>query len=720
MYAMNEKVKIRDVIKEKWKPYIVFAILAFALYGNTLNHSFVYDDSMVLTQNRFTQQGIKGIPDLLKYDTFTGIMLIFNDEFTADLLKENMNIVAGGRYRPLSPVTFALEIELFGQQHNSKVFGPYRGNALVSHLFNIILYLFTACLLFLILNHLFPSGQDKKWYLSFPFLATLLFVAHPIHTEVVANIKSRDEIMALLGSLSALWFTIKYVETNKYLNLTLSGLCLFLGLLSKENAITFLAVIPVTIHYFVTKRPKTLLIAMLPLMVVSVLFLSIRASVIGHAHTANISELMNNPFAGSTTGETLATIFMTLLIYVKLLLFPHPLTSDYYPHHIEIINWSNPVALLSLLFYVVIGIYAVYGLIKKRNVCSWSIWLYLIPLSVVSNLFFPVGVFMGERFIFFSSTGFAIFTGWLIYTYIPKLSNLFPDYLSRFGGDEKRSMQLSACFSGIVMGILLSLYAVKTINRNAVWKDNFTLFTTDVKTSKNSAKANYEAGTACFLKALYPENNKETQLRNVYRKDAERYLKNAIQLHPQYSSAFEQLGSLYLHCYGDIAQALHCYAVSLYRPTMRSHAITNVAKEMLNATNFLLDEDLVTSTPEDIIKSCDEILKMIPDMGEAFFAKGVVYGKYLNNLELALSNLEQALSMDFPKTVKFYEYLGAAYGFSGDDPHAVQYLLKAVEMGTDDCKTYINLGVIYQRLGDMENANLYTSKGNEMKNNISK
>ena len=43
------------------------------------------------------------------------------------------------------------------------------------------------------------------------------------------------------------------------------------------------------------------------------------------------------PFSGA---EKMATIFYTLGYYIKLLLVPHPLTHDYYPRHIDIMNWG--------------------------------------------------------------------------------------------------------------------------------------------------------------------------------------------------------------------------------------------------------------------------------------------------------------------------------------------------------------------------------------------
>jgi len=708
-YQPKPTPPVQQEIKKtaRWKPYLALTVLTFILYSNTLNHFFVLDDSVVLNENKFTQQGIKGIPDIFKYDTFVGYFLNLYPEKTADQTQADMKNVAGGRYRPLSLATFALEIEFFGKANKYPNFNyEFTGNAFVSHLNNILLYLFTTCLLFLILYRLFPPKKDKKWYLSFPFIVTILFLAHPIHTEAVANIKGRDEIMTLLGSLAALWFTIKYFDTNKIYNLLLSGLCLFLGLLSKENAITFLAVIPITIYYFIDRKIGKILKAMLPLIIASAIFLFIRGSVIGFMSSSAIdSELLNNPFLNATKGETMATIFYTLIMYVKLLFFPHPLTFDYYPHHIEIVNWSNPVAILSLLFYLGITAYAIYELFKKfksstiqlnnSTIISYSIWFYLLPLTVVSNLFFPIGAFMGERFIFISSIGFCIFVGWLITRESAK-------------GNVSR-------LRAVVLIIILCLFSVKTISRNNAWKDNFTLFQTDVKTSKNSAKINLGLGHCLSKKAVNPTDEDERQRRSELCEEAAQYLKRAIEIYPEYTDAIEQLGSLYFNCYKDIAKALHYYAVALRNTIKKSDAIYNNAKVILNSTNSLLSENKTSSSPNEIIRSCDELLSVRPDFGEAYYIKGLIYGKYLNNIELSLVNFEKAASLDFEKTARFYEDIGVIYGIVAKHEKSLQYLLKAVELEPDNHVTYTNIAVAYQLLGDMNNAGIYMAKGNEMK-----
>jgi len=690
-----------------WRPYIVFAILSFILYGNTLNHFFALDDEVVLTKNVFTQKGIKGIPDIFKYDSFIGyILYIYDGTITAEESRREIAMVSGGRYRPLSLATFALEVQFSNKTNkypNDSVDYSFKGNAFVSHLGNITYYLLTACLLFLILYRFFPPEKDRKWYLTFPFIVTLIFLSHPIHTEVVANIKGRDEIMALLGALAALWFTVKYFDTKRNYHLLLSGLCFFLGLLSKENTITFLAVIPITIYYFINKKTGRILKSMIPLFVASALFLWIRGVALGtNIHTpTEITDLMNNSFLNASKSETFATIFYTLLIYVKLLFFPHPLTWDYYPFHIEIVNWLNPITIISLLFYLGIIIYAIFGLLKKNDVISYSIWLFLLPLTIVANLFFSIGTFMGERFIYFSSIGFCVFIGGLIYAYFPKITK-----------NNKGSFYLTS----LALIIILCFFSVKTIYRNKAWKNDFTLFETDIQTSNNSAKGNYMLGNHLLLKALFPNDSHEIQRKGKYSKDAAKYLKRALEIYPGYIEAMEKLGNLYFDCYNDAALCLHYYAMALQKNTIRSENIYKMSIIVLDQTIFLLNEDRISSDISDILQSCDELLAIYPNFGEVYYTKGIIYGKYLNNIELSLVNFEKAASIDFPKTEQFYQDLGTIYGISAQYEKALSCMLTAIDLGIDSYITYMNLGVIYKELGDMKNANLYIAKGNAIKN----
>ncbi|MEN9445236.1 MAG: hypothetical protein RIS47_2127, partial [Bacteroidota bacterium] len=148
-----------------WKIYLILILFATGLYLNTVPNKYAFDDSISVTENTFTKEGISGIGKILSTDYLMGMW------------GREMKMYAGGRYRPLSLVSLAIEYEFFGE------------NPHVSHLVNALLYGLTAFLLFLVLSKLFVRhpwgiGKDNPWYLGLPFIITLLFIAHPLHTEV--------------------------------------------------------------------------------------------------------------------------------------------------------------------------------------------------------------------------------------------------------------------------------------------------------------------------------------------------------------------------------------------------------------------------------------------------------------------------------------------------------------------------------------------------------
>src|SRR6266853_1938698 len=119
--------------KNKAIPGIIIAVIGVLLYSNTLHHGYVLDDITIVGQNHLIQQGIKGIPELLKTSYWYG----YNG--SKDL-----------GYRPLSLVMFAIEWQL----------SP--GNPLINHLVNILLYGATGFLLFITLRLLFGNTNQRK------------------------------------------------------------------------------------------------------------------------------------------------------------------------------------------------------------------------------------------------------------------------------------------------------------------------------------------------------------------------------------------------------------------------------------------------------------------------------------------------------------------------------------------------------------------------------
>jgi len=331
----------------RFLPHLLIFLFSFLLYGNTIPHQYTLDDTIVITKNAFTREGISGVKDIFSYDSFTGF---FGKQKT---------LVAGGRYRPLSIASFALEYAVFQEL-----------NPAVSHFLNVFFYALTGILIFVLLSKLLLPVQDRKWLIAIPFVTALLFIAHPVHTEVVANIKGRDEIFALLFSFLALYFTLKFVDSGKKINLIWSFFSLFLGLLSKENAILFVVIIPLTLYFFRDLPLRKYLLPVAPLLIAALLFVWLRYLVLGYLNTPQLAhEILNNPFLGTTASQKAGTILYTFLLYIKLLFVPYPLTHDYYPFHIEHIPITSLLPVISLLICLALIAFAL-ATLKRKNIAS--------------------------------------------------------------------------------------------------------------------------------------------------------------------------------------------------------------------------------------------------------------------------------------------------------------------------------------------------------------
>jgi len=628
----KEKVKqvpvkveqITPVSKEKRiYPWLVF-LVAFLLYANTINHDYTQDDAIVIYDNMFTQKGFSGISGHLTNDTFYGF---FKTEGKAKL-------VSGGRYRPLTPIMFSVEYELFGK------------NPAIGHIINILFYMILCMLIYhVIVLMLHPVLGNKQGFYLFAFLAALLFAAHPIHTEAVSNIKGRDEIMSMMGAVLALYFSLKYIDAKKKIYLLGAGIAFFLGLMAKETTITFLAVIPLAAYFFRSKSFKKVGLPFIAVLISSIIFIMIRTSVLGLDFGGTPKELMNNPFlkiAGNayvpfSFGEKAATIIFTLGKYIGLLLFPHPLTHDYYPRHIDIMTFGNWKVILSLLAYLGLGVYAVLN-IRKRSIISFCILYFFVTLSIVSNIVFPIGTNMSERFMFMPSLGFCVLIAYLIYHYLGKSNSKY--------------------MIGIISFILLC-YSFKTVTRNSVWVNDFTLFTTDVKTSTNSAKVLNAAGGALVTDSAKPVNaSKKIEMLNT----AIPYLTKALAIHPNYKNAALLLGNANFYK-GDFEAAIKSYERALSISPEYAEAIKNLAIAYRDA--------------------------------------GRSAGEKEQNLDKAKRYLQRSIQL-MDNDPDAYRLLGITHGMAGEHPQAIKYFTKVTEMLPDNASAFVNLGKAYQYYGDDE------------------
>lgn len=645
--------------------------LGIAIYANTLFHDYTLDDAIVIYDNEFTTKGFAGIPGLLKYDTFRG--------FFKEAGKEKL--VSGGRYRPLTPVMFAIEVQLFSPEKRdangkvltdadgSTIFDPYQNGQsntvkFIGHLINVLLFGLTAWLIVHLMFLLFTaSGTPGKAALWIAGAAGLLYVVHPVHTEVVANIKGRDEIVTLLGSLAALYFSMRAYLEKKPMYSLIAAVLFFLGLLAKENAITFLAVVPLAYYFFTKAKAAAIVRQTLPFVLAAAIFLIIRTSILGWDFGGTPPrELMNNPFlkladgqwVDFSAGEKFATIFFTLGKYIQLLLIPHPLCHDYYPRAVGIMSFGDWQVIVSLLLYVAMGVYALMG-IKKKDPISFAILYYLATLSIVSNIFFPIGTNMGERFIYMPSLGFTL---------------VVAIFLWRWGKER----WFSKAFA-VAGALVLLLLAGKSVIRNTVWKNNFTLFTHDVNIEPQSAKLQTAAGGDLITNAIKPENagRKQQML-----EEGVAHLLKAVQIHPTYKNAYLLLGNAhnYLQRFDE---SIQYYQKALAIDANYDEARNNLAITYSNAGRY--------------------------------------YGEQKGDLNKAIEYLQKANEMK-PNSYETVRLLGVAFGIGGRVNEALEYFKQAAALQPNDPDALYNLGTAYHNAGQPVEAEKYFQQARAIKPDI--
>lgn len=203
---------------ERFYPLLVF-LFAVLLYVNTIPNAYNLDDELVTKNHRTTSKG------------FGGISAIFSGFYYED----EMGYKYG--YRPVTQLTFAIEHELLGESPQ------------ISHTINVILYGALCTLIFVLLLKIAPTRGP-----TFALIVSLIFVVHPIHTEAVASIKNRDEILSLLFALSA-WLLVFQGVKNRpiwqnIIWMILASLCYYLSIFSKLSTLFVVVSLPLYFALF--------------------------------------------------------------------------------------------------------------------------------------------------------------------------------------------------------------------------------------------------------------------------------------------------------------------------------------------------------------------------------------------------------------------------------------------------------------------------------------
>ncbi len=648
---------------------IILGIITFLLYANTLQNGYVLDDVIMVRDNTIVAKGFAGVAELFSTPHMRGYLVVPNDD-----------------YRPLSLVMFAIERQIFGV------------SPAANHFFNVLTFVGCVLLFFTFLQRFF-EGQKP----IVAFIGALLFALHPIHTEVVANVKSRDELLCFLFAFLTLNIFMKYVKEGKPTQLLLGSFYLFLSIIAKENTITFLGVIPVLFFLYKNDNRKRSISIMAGSVAAIVVFMLIRTAVL-NAYQANTSadiEFIDNALVKAPDMATrIATAIQISGTYVYQFFIPYPLLCNYSFNSIPYASFASIGVLLSMAVYGFMIWYAVTRLMKKtKDAWAFSIVYFLMTVSVFINLFMLIGAEKADRFMFMPSAGWCMAAAIAIDKFILKSDIL----------------DLSALKSPKVLAILLPLTLVfggMVIARNVDWKDNVNLYRVDLAKSPNDARLNYYLGTALAETVYFEEQDEKKKpaidseaivhLRNslaiysdfseanaemgrVFDRErrydsAEFYDKKALKINPNHSTATNNLGSVYLAS-GRYREALQQFNKALsvnFDPRLGYFNLARTYNQLkyYDSAIYFYKKTLEINPNPDAIQ----------ELGTAYFNKGRYDSAEIYYRQLLAAN---------PNDATMVNNLGAVYLNSKNFARAIEMFQKSIALNANNPNAYSNIGRAY-------------------------
>lgn len=591
-------------MKKYWKELVII-LAAFILYGNTLQNGFVLDDFSAIVENRFVQRGADGISDI----------------FTTHYRKGYWSS-PGDLYRPLVLSSFAIEYQYA------------QGDPYLHHLINILFYAGIGILLFHLISNWLPNQHSLL-----PLLVALLFLAHPIHTEVVANIKSRDEIMSLFFALSSLLALDKYFRSQKMSWLIVMGIVFLLALLSKESSLVYLLVIPLTATFFYEPKKSDFYKILGVLILPALLFINLR-------HQALSEQTETIPIKISlTTGDPISQILLSgyhLLLYLYKLVFPVSLASQYPEYSQGPTSFVSVMGITGLLLHVGLLYYG-FKWFKKKDIKGYIVLFYLITHFLHSNLILVIGTYFGERLLFTPSVAFSMASG-LCIMYL----------ISKFNIKTARMVTI----------IILIIYSGITIHRNNEWFSNTTLYAADVVKQPESALLNYwqslELTETEYLASL-SESEKKRSLNTGLK-----HLEKALEINPNYGEALAQIALVYYKS-GDNVKALAAYEKALDQGKGSVNALNNVAAIYFGQGDFNKAKSYYEQT-----------VKINPYHKDAWGNLGITYAQ-IGEFSQAENAFRKAIEIN-PNNGQLYFYLGMTLNQLGKTNDATVYFEKAFEI----------------------------------------
>ncbi|MFL5613464.1 MAG: hypothetical protein ACJ796_07390 [Gemmatimonadaceae bacterium] len=374
-------------------------------------------------------------------------------------------------YRPITMLAFATEW----------VVG--NGAAWTFHATNIVLYAAVTVAVFWLATLLLPP--TAAW------LVAAVFAVHPVHVEAVANIVGQSELWVALFVLIAVITYLRPRLTGDVPSVRARlGICLCyaLGLFSKEHAIVLPALL-VGIELLLardSRSPRARLALVRPLVLwlglVASLYLAARAAV-KHGEISGFQPFIVFQALDLSYANRVLTMIGVVPHWVRLLLWPARLSTEYAPPYVDVAQGPSVVQLPGLLMLIgIIGLGVV--LWKRRGVASVAsfgiVWICL-TLLPSSNFIIPAGIILAERTLFLPSVGALLALGAVVPWLTSRLATMRRNDVARGLGVAAVALVLAILTAG----------TWKSSTRTPVWHDNERLFSQALVDAPQSYRAHY-------------------------------------------------------------------------------------------------------------------------------------------------------------------------------------------------------------------------------------
>ncbi len=634
-----------------WIYALALFSIAFIINSNTFRNNFVLDDHGIIKNNKITKAPVS-------WENTKTI-------FSTPLRKGDFSDLENSLYRPFTKFLFNIEWNMFnGDPHKF-------------HIVNVLLYGLIGVFVFFI----FYDIMKKRWVI--PFLISLLFIVHPIHAEVVANIKSGDEVLSLLGSVIALRCIQLYLTNNKLLYLVFGVLGFLAGSFSKESTVVMIGIIPLFIYYFTRADIKKNIIISSVFAVCSGFFLLCRHMALsGYPPPSPLSALDNYlVLSNDNIPIRIASAINTLGLYLKTFFIPHPLSCDYSYSSLEPIkSFADPTFLLSFLIFVSLFVFAIWKL-KEKNYIAFGILFFFISVSITSNVFFLIGTSFGERLFFVPSLGLCIATVYF-------LSKFFYKKTEGPEGNFSQAFSASPLLFTVIL-ITAAFYSFKTYSRNADWKTDFALFSRDIEYYPNSTHLLFYLGNHLSSNEYAEDKTPEQKKQASY--DAIAKLQKSMTIYPALpSDGYNQLGKAYFNI-GNYDSAQKYYMKAFSEDTTNAIFINNLG------TIFYNTSDQYTNKGNAFMQAGRQ------DSANYYYILG------RNRLLQAQPYFIKAYQRDTTEA-DFMNNIGCIYGATQRPDSAIYWFEKAHLSDDMDITSLNFLEITYRAIGNTQKAEFYKAK----------